>query len=680
MRLGRLCNVMPLLLVASLGRAAETTDPVVPAGDLAALQRALGERSTAAIWTSLATAAVDRATLTRLQDWVERGGTLWVETDLARSFGFQTAAVTARERWVHGRRAAPRGAWAALGQVDDAYGEVAVEGHLVTAHPNAVPLLQVHDPAVAYPARRYLAALLPWGRGQVVVRPRRFAAVRADGAAFEASLRAALPARLDEAVVPLETLQIAQQRLQQAGAMLRTEPAEAQKLLASVYLAFRLWYADYLTGSGKLDESTAVLGAVATELPDDPAVYLAVARLNDAAGRPNAAAVARQQASALYQSLQRQPPTPDARQVRVPYPIFATSINAVGSLQQQPTREAVTAAWARTAAWLGLEAYRRNDLVLCEQWWQAAAGALPTWPVLLHQRGLLAVSRGDLLAQPARDRARFYQQAAALFQAAAATAPSPEYPASAREVSQAWLRAATALATSAAADPPAAVVGQGVVVRYHDQDRRLQVGPLLRSQLDAAEEAYRFTTAWGWFAEDLEVLLFEDATALTAALPRDQAGRQAFGQAATVGRRVFLVADPLDLRRYLRHQIGHAAINALTEDGLPGPLWFEEGLASAAQRNGAQMAIASSNFRRGNVLGIEQINNPAVFFDRQLTDHAFGQAQLMTQAFVNRFGVDALALLLQATGWGAGPEEAFRRITALGQQEFLAALLEGRLN
>ncbi len=78
-------------------------------------------------------------------------------------------------------------------------------------------------------------------------------------------------------------------------------------------------------------------------------------------------------------------------------------------------------------------------------------------------------------------------------------------------------------------------------------------------------------------------------------------------------------------------------------------------------------------------MSIQQINDPEVFFDRRNVDHGHGQAQLMVNALVTRFGQDILVDLARSTGWGETPDAAFRRLTNMTQEQFLTAMVQGRM-
>jgi hypothetical protein len=155
--------------------------------------------------------------------------------------------------------------------------------------------------------------------------------------------------------------------------------------------------------------------------------------------------------------------------------------------------------------------------------------------------------------------------------------------------------------------------------------------------------------------------------------------RQAFGTSACAGRRIYTVVEPTDAVRQLRHEFFHVMINALTEGGFPPPLWYEEGLAGGSEQSIYQRQTALSDIRGGKVMNIAQMNDANVMFNRDVMDHAFGQAELMVDALLKRFGQNAVVPFLMNLGWGTSPDQAFTQLTGLTQEQYLTAFLTGRL-
>ena len=614
-----------------------------------------------------------------LRLWVERGGTLATRTDVIRLFGFQVANVGDAERRIHGRRVTPIDALPLMVGLRDVWLALPAEGRLLVSHPTALPLLAIADPPLVHREPRYAAALLYWGRGQVlhvggVPHP-----TRGQAEQWMAGLATCCNRLVDEAQLPLETLRIAQQRLDEARRDFKRKPEDAKQTLNQVFLAFRLWYGDELTARGDYDRANSVLSSVAQELPEDPAVYLAVARLNEALGRTQPAAEARELAAQRYQALKRDPPGPDAAQVRVDWSLFAEAVNAVARVWEQPSQAGLNEATARADYLVALDHYRRGRLTEAEALLQAALQLYPNWAPAMHLHGLIALTRGETLSRSSRERAVAYTAAAGWLERASKAPVSAEYSAAQQARAKAWVEAAQPLAARVATEPPDVELRGGVIVRYNAADRRLQVGPLKESLLQAFAEAYQTVGAWGDWPSDVEVLVYDDSLRMSAALPQEGVVPQAFANGAVVGRRIFTSADSGDLFRIARHSMAHVMLNALTEDGLPTPLWFSEGVAWIAQENATQQQLARTNIRRGRVMSIQQINDPEVFYDRRNVDHGHGQAQIMVNALTGRFGQGMITDLPLATGWGETPEAAVQRLTGMTQEQFLAALVQGRM-
>lgn len=668
------------LLVAGLLHAQEPPAAKVATIKVAAaLEPALADPTVDIIDLHLGAADLAKPQQTALRAWVERGGTLATRNDAVTLFGVRAAAASDSERLLHGRRATPVDALPLVTGVRDVWLTLPSDGVVLLSHPSALPLLSIADPSTLYRETRYAAALLYWGRGQVLHVGGAPHPTRGQAEVWLAGL-ATSPNRFhDLAHLPLETLRVAQQRLEQARQLFGRKPDEAKVALNQVFLAFRLWYGDELTARGDYDRATSVLAGVAQEIPEDPAVYLAVARLNEALGRTVPAAEARQTAAARYQALKRDPPGPDAPQVRVDWSLFAEAVNAVARAWENPSQPALDQATARTDHLLAIDEYRRGRLTAAEALLDDAVTLYRGWIPPVHLRGLLELTRGETLTRASRERAASYTAAAGYFDQSAKSPVTAEHPRNEVEQAKAWADTSRVLAAAAALEPPDVELRGGVIVRLNNADRRLQVGPLRESLLAGYAEAYQTVGSWGVWSSDLEVLIYDDSLRMANVLPTEGVVPQAFANAATVGRRIYGVAESYELFRMSRHAVAHAMLNALTEDGLPVPLWFSEGVAWGAQERPTEQQMARVNIRRGAVMSIQQLNDPEFFFDRRNIDHGHGQAQLMVNALVARFGQGILTDLPRATGWGEAPEAAFRRLTGMTQEQFLTALVQGRM-
>lgn len=665
-----------LALALLIGAPADVPAGAVVVTRAVDLQAALADQI---VWCKLNAADLDETQQAALRAWVAGGGTLWTETDLAGLFGYRYQRLTDVERIGHGRRASPAGAAPLMTGVEDVFYRFAADDVLLVSHPSALPLLRVIDAAVDYQQPRFAAALLYYGLGNVIHRPAEVHQQRCDGARFSQQLAALSRPDPTAVVVPAETLQVCWQRARDAADKVRKEPDAAKQIAYQVFLAFRLWYAEHLTGTGQFDEALRQLSAVAADLPDDPAVYLAVAKLNDKLGRTVAAQSARQKAAARYAELKRTPPDDTARQVRVPWPVFVESLNAAGRAFETPSSDACRLVAGRVAWALGLEAYQRYDLKPANQLWVQAAQDAPGWPLPAFWSGLLQYSSGEGIRQPNRTRTTLFGQAQQWFTRAAQATPNAEFDPQQVANAAAWADAAAQRRTELANEPPDATVSGHFVLRYDAADRRLQVGPLFEMLGNTFAQSYAATTRWGVYLDDTEVLVYYDSNAMRSALPGAGAVDREFISAATVGRRIYTAARATDAGRIARHEFTHAVSNALTEGGFPAPLWFEEGLASAMEENPTRSQLALVNLRRGRALSIQQLSNPELFYHRDYADQAYGQSELMVEALTQRFGSAVLLRFLSACGWGTAPDQALRGLTGLNQEQFLAAYLQGRL-
>lgn len=666
-----------LLWAAALAGAQGATDTPPIVTSAAGLEQRLAQAQ--ALWLRVPAGSLSAPQADALRAWVAAGGILWTDGDVVGLFGFEYVAATAAETIGHGRLACAVGSTPLTTGVNDVFYRLGEGAVLLTGHPAALPLLRVVDPPLPYNAPRFPAAALWYGRGQVVHRPAEIHLGRLEGARFDANLkRGAVPAD-DEVALPVETLAIAQDRAVQAAGLAKKKPAEAKPILYQIFLAYRLWYAEHLTATQKLDEALAQLSAVAADLPDDPAVYLAVARLNDALGRAAEAAAARDKAFARYKELKRDPPRLDARQVRVPWAVFVECINAAGKAFENPTRETADLVAARTGYLLGLDAYRRNDLDGAEELWQDAADRAPAWPLPRFQIGLSGFSRGMDIHQPNRRRLAALNRSLQAFQFCATAAASTEFPQPAARNAADWAQVATALGRKLAIEPPDAELRGHFILRYDAADRRLQMGPLFEQIFRAFETAWQLTTQWGIYLDDTEVLVYPDTATMRSAMVGALPQQQAFASAATSGRRIYTAARATDASRIARHEFTHVVSNALTEGGVAPPLWFEEGLATVMEDDQTRMQLANVALHRGEALNMTQLNDPTIFYQLNVADISYGESALLVRAMVQQFGVGVIVRYLQACGWGQPQAAALQALTGLTPDQLLAAYVQGRL-
>jgi hypothetical protein len=174
-----------------------------------------------------------------LRQWTREGGIIFLHTDAARSFGYETVPARERTNQVAGqlfgraKAALPFGAHPLLwgepsksldGQTSGAMGvqlvfyQMAPGDHLVISHPAGVPLLQVEDLAQPSDAPQYAAAIAPYGKGWAIFTPRFIEQNRADSGVFAQNLLRFVAERDQWTSVPGAAVQAAYEEAKQGGA------------------------------------------------------------------------------------------------------------------------------------------------------------------------------------------------------------------------------------------------------------------------------------------------------------------------------------------------------------------------------------------------------------------------------------------------------------------------------
>lgn len=676
------------LTLAAPPASAAPTDLAMPkivaVDTAAALAPALtltnGKRANDVVWVRLNAGDLRDEAVAQLKSWVASGGALWTETDLVGSFGFKFVKAGERERVGHARRACPLGVSPFMAQVDDVYFQTEANFVYLTGHPSALGLLKVVDPLVE-PGRvdKLVCAELTYGEGRVLHRPRQVHQKRGQGEQFERNLMLLSAQRSNEVRLPLEALEEAYRHCVDLSQLTPTVP-KAKAALLSIFEAYRLWWADHLTSTGQFDDALALLKAIAADLPNDPEVYLAVARWNEAQGLADKAAEARAKAKEGFLKLNRAVPAPEARQVRVTWPLFAQSVTEAGAAWDKPSAAGVAQVTARTAYLLGLDRYRAWNFADAEKLWLASYRYAPTWAPSAFALGLLNETRGDEPRQSNRDRLGQYKVASAWFDEAKKPAATAEFDANATLAAQAGSDAAKLQAATLATEPLDVQLAGHFIYRYDATDPGLRVAPLWNTVQRACEGAYQAVAGWGVWLEPTEVLVSTGTLVPRTLLPATLTTKQVYGASATAGRRIYLAAEAPNTDRCARHEFLHVLSNALTGGGFPPPLWCEEGVACAAEMNLQRSQQAQQNLRgRGRVLTLMQLNDPEIVYNRDTGDTALGQAELLANALLRRHGGSGYLSFLLNLGWGNSPEAAFLALTKLSQEEFLNSFLTGRL-
>ncbi len=629
-----------------------------------ALAATNGVRVADVVWLRISLAAISPEQAQAILAWVAGGGTLWTETDAVSLFGLVYVPVTDREEFGHARRACAPEASPLVEGVTDLWYRVEPGDVFLLSDPRLVPLLRVADPSEPPVDLKLVSAELAYGQGRVIHRPAEINLDRADGRIFEANLFLTSTPDDSEVVIPLDQLVLAQERLTRAVA----QPAEAPALLGMAALAYRLWWAEFLSGVGQLDEALVVLRKLATDLPQDPAVYLAVARYNERVGRMTEAAAARRQAAAILGATQAPWPGPETPRLRAPRAMIEETLVAIDATADPAPPTVAADLLARTNHLLALDTYRRGDLASAERLWADSFRLAPS-VVSAYGLGLVQRTWADEIQRPGRDRFQLYGGAAEWFARAAqgSYALDPGLLARADQ----WAQTSAALAAQTLREPPATVAQAGFVFRYDDGDPALLETGFMQTVEATLAAAYSAIAPYGLWLEPVEVLVAPDQGMLRAMLPNEPVTPSPYAETVIVGRRIYLTDWPIDLEPQLRHAFIRVVANALTEGGYPAPTWFAQGLAVLAENDPTRLQFAASNLRRDPPMTFAQLDTAVAGGNVQAAEHALGQSALMVRSLLDQVGPTAVVPFLMNMGWGTLPELAFTELTGVRPVDWL---------
>lgn len=180
------------------GAAAKPAEPVTPATLVSTggeLEKTLAELDQQQVlWLQVTKDSVSPEQVEKLAAWVEEGGVLWVDTDLARAFGFKLSKAPGS-----GLRGTGT-VWSTKGPLAEGLDRkrlvpfiLSPSGQLISGPPSELTRAGI-EPVLGFPAgvnRVHLAcALHTSGRGVVVYRPREFDVSSQEGKRLEENLRA----------------------------------------------------------------------------------------------------------------------------------------------------------------------------------------------------------------------------------------------------------------------------------------------------------------------------------------------------------------------------------------------------------------------------------------------------------------------------------------------------------
>ena len=667
---------------------------IVEADDVAILPQTLARRGAISLGASSADLDDNPRARAALVAWVANGGVVFLHTDAARIFGYQTVVAREGNPRVAGqlegraRAALPWGAHPLLetdargtraGDAFDLPGvgtvfySLRAGDHLVVSHPAGTPLLEVTD-LVADTARPlYAAAIAPFGRGWAVFTPDSVDQRRADGAAFARNLLTLVPST---GATASPWVGIPQNAL--SGAALRNALDEA--LAGSSAPALPA----FGTGAGMMDNGAAPIpGAdvpVAVEVT--PGVGTP-ATANPATANPATANPAGANVGGV--------PIPAAPRAATVPVILMRRAQATALRAALGTNEATVSAILTSRA-----ALLRGDLATANA---SLGGAREGAETALVAGSVAAAAADDVtLASPsraaaARDAAALFERAATVPARTAATTPT------ALGVSAAQLRGWSAefarLSRIFALEPPLAqTVGAGVgaiTVRFYENDGAT---PLV---LPGAALLAN-TRVFGWRTDREEVLLFPTPELYLnyrrAAGLNQQNVPLADGVAGDVfGQRVLMLAVPANpqLARGPNGQLrvlgarttsltllarlhAYALLGAWVGENPRIPTWFTLGLETVADGvlNG-EVSAGPFGQTLQNTAQLGGLLSPAQFESNAQSDIALAQSAALVSYFYRVSGPGRVAEVVARWGSGQNPDAAFEDVTGADQITFFRA-------
>lgn len=656
-----------------------------------------GRANAVSLSVSLAVLQADNAALQSLQSWVQNGGVVFLHTDAAQLFGYQTVPARESDNRLAGQlfgravAALPFGAnpllWssssgAALdGQslpqlgIQTVYYQMQAGDQLVVSHPAGTPLLRVTDLAMPGGQTLYAAAIAPYGSGWAVFTPRLVEQPRADGAAFIRNIVLLANGGGNSVFAPLgQGMAPAASRVFFVGlpASLIENATQAEGGNYSALVA--AW-----------DKATKRDPASAMMQPNVPIIAETEPRL----------IVTAQEAGALRAVL------------------GAAALDGGGTRAQ--------AALALLRARLELQ---RNDLNAARTWLETAGTLAPGAAEVLLWQGVWSAASSEnlLLASPVRGRFladavadwRRAQNAVALLPAgstpnasnAAANGAAGANDAGATisgvpaQTLQNWIAAATRAGELTLAEPPLVTPIGGanrvVLLRHFPDD------PTLRTALPTGALLAQADEFLGANLDVEEILIF----------PNDRYYQQ-YSQAAhigsnqvtfspladrgnVIGNRILMVSQitvpvllspgPPPIYAPLGQAVPaviarlHAQVllHAIAQDGAQVPAWMQLGLMSLSNiavtsrlGNDSVSDALSKTVQVNGLLAPEQFENVNLGADK--TGLPEEQARRLMLFFYARFGAGAVIETLQRIGSGQDAEDALIATTELGQTEFFIA-------
>ncbi len=653
-------------------------------------------------------------TANALENWVRDGGVVFLHTDAAQMFGFETVPARIGTPQLAGQlygraRAAvlapihpllsgasdntapdQDGSLGTLG-VETVYYRMQPGDVLVTRHDAGVPLLEVTDLAVADNGPPlYAAAIAPYGRGWAVFTPDTIETERADGALFARNLAALALGRVR---TPVELNGATANGRNGNGALANSNLppiARGDAAMAMTSLPAALLETPDLTPAVLLG---AINNALNFSSPAD-------ARANDAIDGA---------------------PATDTPNVDAPQRVLMLSrgeVTALGQMTQGAARDAATENALRATldilrARLELQ---RMAPAQAARLLDSAAQLVPQSAEVALWDGVLNAARAADRLQSSRDRAVAWRAAAASWNRALQSPPLWNNAQTQngnfisgidrRQIEYWRAQAGRAAALSAVEPPLVTPLGRGrdaVLLRHYPNDAIIVYAEAFGRYVVQSQERF------GWRAPNEEILSFPNEGQLqayraAAGLNNTPAPNPLARYGDIQGTRILMVSQPaipVNLSTALlgggiRGQVPIATlgdvtaavlsrfhaqvlVNALTQDGSPVPGWIPYGIIATS----TGQSVRTGNFGLGVPVELLRFARLGLLwtprqFDRfplPLTENATAEAQAgaLLATFYERFGRGAVVQTLQRIGSGENIDSALEATTNLNEEQFFRA-------
>lgn len=626
-----------------------------------------------------------------LIEWVQKGGIIWLHTDVAQLFGFRTVS-SPMDLLGKAKPAMPWAAHPLTQGVRKVFYRLSPAGVLVTGHPQGVMLMRVADSPVPRSQPLFVVATAEVGNGVALFAPPEFSQRRAEGLQFYNNLQKFFAGEPATDRVPSgEWAKVFEQW--QKVASKRNLP-EVKEPLSIVTAYAHLWMGRLLHRKlNKTKDALAELEKAATANNQIPEVYAALSDVYTSLDDKDRAALAKQRAEELAKSGRER--TPDAHPT-------AGLLLTEGELKQlvqladavsggsEDRRKELGAMLTTLTGRVWYQASfnptnRTFDLTNAETLFTEALRQHPTSRHALFWFGALRVTQGLEPRQPSPQRAARFQDAVRLWQeflkarGDAQDEPKDNAFPSPDQLS-AWGDGLKVEITRLSLEPPDFHYDprSGLIVRYlRSPDTGWQefAGNLQAVIANAAH--------WGLRVEDPELLIFPTDAAYQQYRLLTKRSFPEFGPNAPIDvsgevilskpqpNQAFLsIARRNEYRKILSHFFGHVVVTAWTEGGPDVPAWLTEGVASGLSGDLNTRAILQQAVRQGLLLRWNDLQSAPL----QPSELFYAQSQEMV-AFLTRIGSQrgGIVRMLQLVGMGVRPDEALMEVTGMTPEQFMRA-------